>query len=248
MSTIDREAGAAAGTAGPGVAGHQRRRGVRPLVRRPLRRAVCRGRRSPRRSPRPPSTRRSPNASSRTRGCGHLADRRDRTAAAVRLPLASVRGRPGRRLRPGADDAGRVHPGRDARRRAAHHHRIRFRRHPRGAPRAGVRGQLRGLGDPDRPGAQVHRRHCGCERAAVAWARRFSTRSGTPIGCASSFGSAIWARVRHRKSPASFRSPGRRPASICGCWSRAGWSPAAGRVANASGPCGPSRWPGPVTT
>ena len=108
------------------------------------------------------------------------------------------------RLRPGADHAGGVHPGRDVRRGAAHHRRIRFRRDPRVASQRLVRGQLRRLGDPDRPGApllaekQTQNRHC--ERQQRRRARRSSTRSGTPIGCASSCGCATRARARHRKS------------------------------------------------
>ena len=66
---------------------------------------------------------------------GDLADRRGRTAAAIRLPLAPLRGRPERRLRQRADHAGRVHPVGNGRRRAAHHRRVRVRRHPRGPPR-----------------------------------------------------------------------------------------------------------------
>ncbi len=55
-----------------------------------------------------------------------------------------------------------------ARRRAADHHRVRFRGDPAGAPRSGVRGQRRGLGDPDHAGAQVHRGRPGMSaRVAV---------------------------------------------------------------------------------
>ena len=101
------------------------------------------------------------------RGEEHLADRRDRTAAALRLPLASVRDRPGCRLRPGADHAGRVHPVGDARRRAAHHHRIRLRRHParRAAP---PRSRPTPRAGPSRPTwCAGTSRAPGYERAAV---------------------------------------------------------------------------------
>ena len=96
----NREAGGSARAAGPGLAGDQRLAGVRPLVRRPRRRAVrCRdfGDRNDHRDDRRRRGRR--DTATPRRGDGHLADRRRGTAAPIRLPLASVRGRTRRRPR-----------------------------------------------------------------------------------------------------------------------------------------------------
>jgi len=58
----------------------------------------------------PPSTTRSPAPRGAHRGEKHLADRRDRTQAAICLPLASIRDRSRYRLRIRADHTRRVHP------------------------------------------------------------------------------------------------------------------------------------------
>ena len=131
--------------------------GVRPLVRRPLRRALHR-RQLRHRRPSSPTTvddvvakRQEPHAG--LKSTWQIVAVEPRRRFAYRWHPFAID--PSRRLRPGADHAGRVHPGRDPRRRAAHHRRIRFRRHPRSSPRRLVRSQLRRLGHPDRSGAQV---------------------------------------------------------------------------------------------
>ena len=132
-----REASGVAGAAGAGMAGHQRRRGVRPLVRGALRRAIRRRGVGDRRDqPRPPSTAEvaeRQEAHAGVRSTWQIVAIEPQRRFAYRWhPFAD---RPGCRLRPGADHAGRVHPVRAARRRAADHHRVRIRRHPAGAPR-----------------------------------------------------------------------------------------------------------------
>ena len=133
---------------------------------------------------------------------GHLADRRDRAAAAAGFPLASVRGRAGADYSQEpttlveftlteTDDGVLlriVESGFDS--------------HSGRASGVGVRGQQRGLGQADRTGAQVS----GTQREGVSTPRpssprrRCSTRSAIPIVCASSRGCATADPVRRRKS------------------------------------------------